>query len=187
MPTWLRSRPAVALIAAALALCLVLGLSFIALHRFREMRGAAVEPVANPLTDEQSKSQVLEPARDIVAAGKLRGTTGTYLLMSCESSADPPYQGAIYLNFDVPSVLETPKFFRSIASAMTARGFTEGQPPNRHPGGRTFTRDGVTVIYYRNDDTSTRGTMQIYGECRNVNDHRLDLTGWVDITPELHR
>jgi hypothetical protein len=187
MPTGLRSRPAVSLIAAALALCLVLGLTFIALQRFREMRGAAVEPVANPLTDEQSKAQVLEPAREIVAAGDLRGASGTYLLMSCESSADPPYQGAIYLNFDVPRVFETPKFFRSIASAMTARGFTEGAPPNRHPGGRTFTRDGVTVIYYRTDDASTRGTMQIYGECRNVTDHRLDLTGWVDITAELRR
>jgi hypothetical protein len=187
MPTWLRSRPAVLLIATALALCLVLGLSFIALHRFREMRGAAVEPVANPLTDQQSKTQVLEPARDIVAAADLRGVSGTYLLMSCESSADPPYQGAIYLNFDVPRVLETPKFFRSIASVMTARGFTEGAPPNRHPGGRTFTRDGVTVMYFRNDDTSTRGTMQVYGECRNVTDHRLDTTGWVDITAELRR
>jgi hypothetical protein len=187
MPTWLRSRPAVLLIAAALVMCLVLGLSFIALHRFREMRGASVEPVANPLTDQHSKSQVLEPAREVVAAGDLRGVAGTYLLMSCESSADPPYQGAIYLNFDVPGVLETPKFFRTIASAMTARGFTEGAPPNRHPGGRTFTRNGVTVIYYRNDDVSTRGTMQVYGECRNVTDHRLDTTGWVDITAELRR
>jgi hypothetical protein len=187
MPTWLRSRPAVLLIAAALAISLVLGASFIALHRFREMRGAAVEPVANPLTDEQSKSQVLEPAREVVVAGALRGVAGTYLLMSCESSADPPYQGAIYLNFDVPGVLETPKFFRAIASAMTARGFTEGSPPTRHPGGRTFTRNGVTVIYYRNDDKATRGTMQVYGECRNVNDHRLDTTGWVDITAELRR
>jgi hypothetical protein len=187
MPTWLRSRPAALLIAAALILCLVLGLSFLALQRFREMRGAAVEPVANPLTDQQSKSQVLEPARDIVAAGDLNGVSGTYILMSCKSEDDPPYQGAIYLNFDVPGVLETPKFFRAIASAMTARGFKEGASPNRHPGGRTFTKDGVTVIYYRNDDTSTRGTMQIYGACRNVTDHRLDATGWVDITPALRR
>ena len=187
MPSRLRSRPAVVLIATALALCLLLGLSFIALHRFREMRGAAVEPVAHPLTDEQSKSQVLEPARDIVAAAHLTGVSGTYLLMSCESSADPPYQGAVYLNFDVPGVLETPKFFTAIAAAMTARGFTEGMPPNRHPGGRTFTNNGVTVMYYRNDDKATRGAMQIYGECRNVTDHRLDVTGWADITPALVR
>lgn len=187
MPTWLRSRPAVLLIAAALAICLVLGGSFLVLQRFRETRGAAVEPVAHPLSDEQSKSQVLGPARDIVAAGELRGASGTYILMSCENTTDPPYQGAIYLNFDVPGVMETPAYFRAIAAALTARGFTEAMPPNRHPGGRTFARDGVTVIFYRNDDTSTRGTMQIYGECRNVTDHRLDLTGWVDITPALPR
>ncbi len=70
---------------------------------------------------------------------------------------------------------------------MTARGWTEGLPPNRHPGGRTFTRDGVTVIYFRNDDRSNRATMQIYGECRNVTDHRTDTTGWVDVTAALPR
>lgn len=185
MPAWLRSRPAKLLIAAALTLSLVLGMSFLALHRFRDMRGAAVEPVSNPMTDAQSKAQVLEPAREIVGAAGLSGVSGTYILMSCQSTADPPYQGAIYLNFDVPGVLQTPKFFRAIAAAMTARGFTEGMPPNRHPGGRTFTRNGVTVMYYRNDDKATRGTMQIYGECRNVTDHRLDPTGWVDITGAL--
>jgi len=186
-PSRLRSRPAVLLIAAALSLSLILAVSFVVLHMFREMRGAAVEPVANPLTDEQSKTQVLEPARDNVAAGNLRGVSGTYLLMSCESNDDPPYQGAVYLNFDVPGVMETPKFFGSVATAMTTHGFREGQPPNRHPGGRTLTRNGVTVIFYRNDDTSTRGTMQIYGECRNVTDHRQDPTGWVDITAALRR
>ncbi|WP_167101101.1 hypothetical protein [Mycobacterium sp. DL592] len=183
----LRSRPVILLIAAALTLSLVLGASYLALHTFRETRGAAVEPVAHPMTDEQSKVQVLEPARDIVAAGGLKGVSGTYILMSCQSEADPPYQGAIYLNFDVPGVMATPSFFRSIASAMRARGWAEAVAPNRHPGGHALSKDGVAVLYYRNDDNSTRGTMQIYGECRNVTDHRRDATGWVDITTALQR
>ncbi len=107
--------------------------------------------------------------------------------MSCQNADDPPYQGAIYLNFDVPGVMGTPKFFAAIAAAMRAEGWQEALPPNRHPGGHALTRDGVTIIYFRNDDTSTRGTMQIYGECRNVTDHRLDTTGWVDITPSCAR
>ncbi|BBZ76102.1 putative lipoprotein LppJ [Mycolicibacterium anyangense] len=181
----LRSGPAILLIAAALGMSLVLGISYLVLHTFRESRGAAVEPVAHPMTDVQSKAQVLGPARDIVSAGRLSGASGTYLLMSCQNADDPPYQGAIYLNFDVPGVMGTPKFFAAIAAAMRAEGWQEALPPNRHPGGRALTREGVTIIYFRNDDTSTRGTMQIYGECRNVTDHRLDTTGWVDITPEL--
>ena len=146
-----------------------------------------MDPVAHPLTDEQAKAQVLEPAREIVGAGKLEHVSASYLLMSCKNADEPPYQGAIYLNFDVPDVLATPRYFDSIATAMTAGGWTEAMPPNRHPGGRTFTRDGVTVIYFRNDDNSNRATMQIYGECRDTTDHRRDVTGWVDVTAALPR
>lgn len=185
--TGLRSRPAVLLIAAALLVSLVLGLSFVALHRFRDLRGAAVDPVAQPLTDEQAKTQVLEPAREIVGTGRLSGVSASYLLMSCTNTDEPPYQGAIYLNFTVPGVLETPKYFGSIAAAMAAKGWIEGLPPNRHPGGRTFTRNGVTVIYFRTDDHTDRATMQIYGECRDTTDHRMDATGWVDITAAVAR
>jgi hypothetical protein len=185
--TVLRSRPAVLLIAAALLVSFVLGLSFVALHHFRDMRGAAVDPVAQPLTDEEAKAQVLRPAREIVGTGKLKSVSASYLLMSCTNADEPPYQGAIYLNFDVPDVLATPKYFDSIATAMTAGGWAEAMPPNRHPGGRTFTRDGVTVIYFRTDDASNRATMQIYGECRNTTDHRRDTTGWVDVTAALPR
>lgn len=183
--TALRSRPVVLLIAAALSVSLVLGASYIALHRFREMRGPAVEPVAKPLSDEQARRQVLTPAREIVGAAQLTAVSGSYLLMSCKNTDEPPYQGAIYLNFDVPPVLDTPNYFQSISSTMTRQGWAEGMPPNRHPGGRTFTHGGVTVIFYRNADLVDRATMQIYGECRDVTDHRTDTTGWVDVTSAL--
>jgi hypothetical protein len=181
--TGLRSRPAVLLLAAALLVSLVLGLSFVAMHRFRDLRGEAVDPVAHPLTDEQAKLQVLGPAREI--AGNLKGASASYLLMSCKNADEPPYQGAVYVNFDVPSVMATREYFGSIAAAMTAKGWTEAMPPNRHPGGRAFTRDGVTAIYFRNTDQTDRATMQIYGECRDATDHRTDSTGWVDVTAAL--
>jgi hypothetical protein len=187
MPAGLRSRSAVLLIAAALLVSLVLGLSFLALHRFRDLRGAAVDRVAHPLTDEQAKLQVLEPAGEIAGASRLAGVSASYLLMSCKNTDEPPYQGAIYLYFDVPGVMDTPKYFGSIAAAMTAKGWTEAMPPSRHPGGRSFTRDGVTVIYFRNTDQTDRATMQIYGECRNTTDHRRDSTGWIDVTAGLPR
>ncbi|BBY66995.1 hypothetical protein [Mycolicibacterium helvum] len=185
--TGLRAKPAVPLIAAALLVSLALGLGFVVMHRFRDLRGEAVDPVAHPLTDEQAKLQVLEPAQEIAGTGKLKAATASYLLMSCKNADEPPYQGAVYLNFDVPGVLDTPQYFGSLAAALTAKGWTEATPPNRHPGGRTFTRDGVTAIYFRNSDQTNRATMQIYGECRNTSDHRSDSTGWVDVTAALPR
>jgi hypothetical protein len=105
--------------------------------------------------------------------------------MSCTNADDPPYQGAIYLNFDVPGAMDTPRYFGSIAAAMTTKGWTEAMRPSGHPGGRTFTRNGVTVIYFRDTDQDDRATMQIYGECRVTTDHRADATGWVDVTGSL--
>lgn len=181
----LRSKPVVLLIAAALTLSLVLGAGFIALHRLRELRGAAVELPANPLSDEQARQQVIEPARQFVQVGKLARPSADYLLLSCAGEDQPPYQGTVYLNFDVPALREIPRYFDDIAAAMTARGWTEGLAPNRQPSGRTLTKGGVTARYYRNPDLPGRGTLQIYGECRVVADHRADPTGWVDVSREL--
>ena len=179
----LRNRAAIALIAAALLISLVLGVGFVVTHRIYDLRGAAMRPV-DPLSDAQSRQQVLEPARQFVAAG-LQSPSASYLLMSCTNDEEPLYQGSIYLNFDVPSITETPAYFRRIAAAMTARGWHEGLAPNRHPGGRTLAKDGVTAVYYRSPDIQDRGVLEINGECRNMTDHSLDTIGFVDVTEQL--
>lgn len=136
----LRSRSATALVTAALLTSLVLGVAFVVTHRIYDLRGAAMRPV-EPLTDAQSRQQVLEPARQFVAAG-LTSPSASYLLMSCTSDEEPPYQGTVYLNFDVPGMAETPAYFRRIAADMKARGWHEGLRPNRHPGGGPWPRTG---------------------------------------------
>ncbi len=181
----LRSRPVLVLLGAALLLSLVLGSAFIALHRAKDVHGAAVERPAHPLTDGQSKAQVLDTARQFVAAGRLTGTTGSYILMPCEEDDDPVYQGSLYVNFDLPPIRDIPKFFREIARNLSAGGWREGVPPGHHPGGKTLSRQGVAAVYYRHPDVPGRGVLQIYGECRNVADHRLDTTGFIDVSPEL--
>ena len=183
--TALRSRPAILLIGAALLMSLILGAGFIAVHRL-DQRGVTAKPPRGPLTDEQSMAQVVEPARQFVAAGRLREASGSYILLSCTTGNEPPYQGTVYIGFDVPSITDTPAYFRSIARAMSARGWTEGLPPNNHPGGKLLTRDGISAVYYRNPDLRGRGVLQIYGECRNVTDHRLDPTGFLDISASLY-
>ena len=179
-----RSRAVIALTAAALMLCLVLGVVFVTLHHL-DQRGVAADPASRPLSDDQARQQVLDAARQFVATGELADAAGTYALTSCSAEDEPPYQGAIYLNFDIPRVAETQALFRSIAGAMTARGWTEGRQPNRHPDGRVLTKDGVTAVYHRDPDRPGKAVLQIHGECRNVTDHRADTTGFTDISGEL--
>jgi len=181
----LRSRAVVWLIAATLLTSLVLGAAFVALHRIKDLRGEAVQPPGAALSDEQTKDQVVQAARQFVGAGRLRNTTGSYLLVSCRTEEQPPYQGSAYLNFDVPSITQTPAYFRRIAAALAARGWTEGLEPNDHPGGKVLVKDGVSATIYRNPDVPGRGVLEIYGECRNLGDHRQDATGFVDITGQI--
>lgn len=182
MDNALRSGPARFLLATALLCSLALGVGFIVVHRIYDLRGL---PTITPQTDEQSRRQVLDPARQIIAAGSLRHSDATYLLASCSTEDQPPYQGTVYVGFAVPDVVGTRKLFRQIAQTMNTQGWRTGLPPGRHPGGWTLAKDGVTAIYYRDPDQQGRGVLRIYGECRNLVDHRLDGAGFIDVSAEL--
>lgn len=181
----LRSKAGRRLLAAALLVPLLMSGVVIAVHRSKDLRGAAVEPPARVLSDQQSVDQVLSSAREFLAAGPLTNPTGSYVLMPCRAESGPPYQGSAYVNFDVPAIAETPAFFRAIVARLAARGWSEGVRPNDHPGGRTLGRGGVSAVFYRNPDAPGRGVLQIYGECGNLTDHGQDPTGFVDITARL--
>lgn len=179
----LRSRPARLLVAAALLCALTLGAAFIVVHRMYDLRGL---PTIEPQNDEQSRQQVLGPTRQIIAAGSLQHSTASYLLASCTTEDQPPYQGTLYVGFAVPDVIRTRALFRQIAQNMRTQGWRIGLPPGHHPGGWTLAKGGVTAIYYRDPDQDGRAVLRVYGECRNVADHRLDGGGFMDVTRELN-
>jgi hypothetical protein len=165
------------LLLVVLIVLVAAGAAFVVLHRPGHTRPA------QPLSDEQSKAQVVEPAKQIVAIGALQKPAGGYMLMSCMNEADPPYQGAIYVTFELPKSLD---YIDRVAAAMTPHGWQKGPPPEPYLLGTTLNRNGVTAILYRDPDRDGLGIMKVYGECRNVADHRADVTGWTDITDQLH-
>lgn len=121
----------------------------------------------------------------MVATARLQKATAGYLLMSCKDRDSPPYQGAVYLNFTLPADARADTYFQGIAAAMVGRGWNEGTPPNHHLFGKTLYKDGVTAIVYRDDDYPNLGIARLYGECRNMTDHRNDTTAWVDVTDQI--
>lgn len=48
-----------------------------------------------------------------------------------------------------------------------------------------MSKDGVTAVLYRHDDNPSLGVLRLYGECRNMADHRNDVAGWVDVTSQV--
>ena len=153
--------------------------------RLHSSAADAFEHPSRTATDGQTKAEVVEQARLIVTVAALQNATAGYLLMSCKDRDDPPYQGAVYLNFALPADERADEYFRNIAAAMVARGWSGRPPPNRALLGQTLSKDGVTAILYQDSDSKKRGVARIYGPCNNMNNHRGDSTAWIDITDQL--
>jgi hypothetical protein len=182
---WLRARGARALLAGTLSISLTLGAAFLAVDRFHSSPADTVEHPAHPVSDEQTKAEVVEQAKRVVAVARLQKVTGGYLLMSCKDRDSPPYQGAVYLNFTLPADAHADTYFQGIAAAMLARGWHEGAPSNQHLFGKTLYKNGVSAVVYRDNDYPRLGIVRLYGQCRDMTDHRNDATGWVDITGQI--
>jgi hypothetical protein len=179
-----RSPAARTVIAAVVFTAVLLGAAFLVINRLHSSAADAVEHPGPAATDAQTQSEVVEQAKDIVAIAALQQPTASYLLMSCQDHDNPPYQGAVYLDFQLPPDVSADQYFRSIAAAMVAHGWREGLPPNQHMFGRNLSKDGVNAILYPDRDSTTRGVGRIYGQCHDMNSHRG--MEWVDVTDRLY-
>jgi hypothetical protein len=184
---WLRPTQVRALIATALTTSLLLGGAFLAVDRLHSTPSDLLDHPAHPIGDEQTEVEVVESARQIVTVAGLETASAGYSLMSCKNRFDPPYQGAVYLTFALPAGTPAFTYFPTIVRALVARGWTEGLPPNDHTFGTTLSKDVVTAIVYRQNEDPRLGIVRVYGQCRNMNDHRDDATVWTDITQQFAR
>src|ERR1700677_801578 len=180
----IRSPAARTVIAAVVSTAVLVGAGFLGINRLQSSADNVVEHPGPATTDAQTQSEVVEQAKDIVAIAALERPTAGYLLMSCKDHDNPPYQGAVYLDFQLPPDVSADQYFRTVAAAMVAHGWREGLPPNQHMFGRNLSTDGVNAILYPDRDSTTRGVGRIYGQCHEMNSHRG--AEWVDVTDRLH-
>lgn len=181
----LRSAQARTLIAVALTASLLLSAAILLVDRLHTTTADVLDHPANPVTDDQSQTQVVESAKQIVTLTGLRTSSAGYTLMSCKNRDDPPYQGAIYLTFALPAGARPEGYFPALAATLTAHGWTEGLPPNDHPFARSLTKGPVTTIVYGANEDAGLGVLRVYGQCRNINNHRSDATAWTDVTDRV--
>lgn len=178
---WLRSPRSVVLLLAALLIVLVVGAGF---TKLRDLRAEAVTLQGAPMTNAQAAGQVLASARQIVGTARLQDATGGYAFVSCKNENDPPYQVAIYLSFRLPQG-NSVKYLRDVATSMAAHGWARAASTGEHFG-QKLTKGGVTAIFYRSVNDTNFATMRLYGECRNMADHRNDNPVWAEVTDELY-
>lgn len=167
---------------AALVMSLVLAIGFVVITRTQEARREPLGGTAN-LSDEEAMDQVVASAKAIVDTANLEGVNGSAVFLSCTSLHDPPYQAAVYMNFRLPET-NSVKRIKEVAEAMVADGWQQAPSMGEHFGMK-LTKDGVTSTFHENPDAPKFATMRIYGECRNVSDHRNDNPAFTDVTDRL--
>ena len=131
---------------------------------------------ANPLTDEQTKAQVLDPAKQIATVANLPNVSGVFGWESCNDQGDPPSVAGWTCRLTSPPE-PTDRLFRTDRYdddwprlvGWSAAGQAAVRPGNphgrRHGDHRNERRDGKD------------GSVEVSGECRNTGDHRHDGSG----------
>lgn len=147
--------------------------------------GNPVDDSAHPLTDDQAMAQVVDPAKQIVAAANLQGVSGGFSFSSCNDQGDPPYMGKVTMSFLIHG--DPDAYFQQVRTAMTTHGWNDGAPPGQQYFGTTLNKDGVTANMNLLPSDHSYGQINLYGQCRNTTDHHNDgKTNGTDITNQLN-
>lgn len=141
-----------------------------------------LEDSAHPMSDEQTMAQVVEPAKQIVAAANLQGVSGAFSYASCNDQGDPPYQGTVTLSFLIHG--DPDAYFQQVRATMLSHGWNDGPPPGQHYHGASLNKDGVAanISFFPSDHAY--GQIILDGQCRNMNNHKGEGR-WTDITNQL--
>lgn len=139
-----------------------------------------------PLSDEQTKAQVVGAAREVVRAVPLQEVTGAFHFGSCNDQGDPPFQGVAAVTFKLPAGTDTEAakaYFQKVIDVMAGLGWDTGGPPGQKVHGAGLNRNGVLATVGHRPAHPGYGALRIYGECRNMTEHS-GVTD-VSITSEL--
>ncbi|WP_262491074.1 hypothetical protein [Mycobacterium simiae] len=135
------------------------------------------------LSDDQARAQVVDAATQITSSVNLPDMYGNFKFGSCNDQAEAPYRGVVEMSFTPPS--DADAYFDHIAATMIAHGWNNGPPPGLHPYGRVINKNGVMAIMSAGPSVGW-ARIQVYGECRNMTDHRSDgKTNWDKVTDQL--
>lgn len=125
-------------------------------------------------SDADAMKAVLDPGRTIVQVAKLQDVSGGFAFEACNDQGEPPYRGRLDMGFRIPDGTEPKAYFTQIAQTMVQQGvgWYDGPPPGKNPFGTVIHTDTVFAVIGQNPAACEDGYVHVFGECRNMNDHR---------------
>jgi hypothetical protein len=126
------------------------------------------EGVPHPMTPDESKAQVINAAREIVATLGLKGVSAHFSRESCNDQAVAPFRGIVGLGYDHALTLEASQAqIGGMVAVLKQHGW--GAPGDFHTHASAVSKQGVTAVFDPYSPVQNAGgSISIYGECRDM-------------------
>lgn len=125
------------------------------------------DKVSNPLSPEQSKTQVMDAAHDIVSTLNLSVVEAAFWHASCNDQGDPPFRGQIRIAYPpASSFAESDAQIARMVQQLRGAGWTPD--PDFHTHGTALTKGSVVAVFGPQNVSDPNRDIQLYGECRDT-------------------
>ncbi len=145
----------------------VAGMLAITLQSCSTLRNIS-EGVAHPMTPEDSKAQVIDAAREVVATLGLKSASAHFSRESCNDQAVAPFRGVVGISYEHAPTLEASQAeIQQMVATLQQHGW--GAPGDFHSHAPAVGKQGVTAVFDPYSPVQNAGgSITIYGECRDM-------------------
>ena len=129
--------------------------------------GEIMAGVRNPMTPDESRSQVLDAARQVVSALGIDVVEAWFWHSACNSRGDPPFRGQMRIGYPLASSYRvSAEQIAAMVGLLRRAGWDTD--PNFHSHAPALRKTDVIVVLRPQDPgASTRG-IEVIGECRDM-------------------
>lgn len=127
----------------------------------------STDRVSNPLTPAQSKSQVVDAARQVVEALNLHVVEAFFWRASCNDQGDPPFKGEARVAYPLaPSFEQSDSEVAQMAQRLEGLGWTSDSSFHSH--GTVLQKNNVVVVFGPQNVSLPTRSIELHGECRDA-------------------
>jgi len=125
------------------------------------------EGVSNPMTPEESKTQVVGAAKAIVGALDLHVVEAYFWHSSCNDQGEPPFRGEARIAYPpAPTFEQSDAEIGAMVQRLQSLGWTGD--PDFHSHGTVLKKDSVVAVFGPQNASVPTRSIELFGECRDV-------------------
>lgn len=125
--------------------------------------------VADPMTPEEAKAQVVSAARDVVKTLQLKDVGATFRYEACSDEGKPPYRGLVQIDYaHSPTYEGSQAEIQAFVDTLRRDGWSTDSGFASHA---TSLAKNNVITLLRPYAPNGSGGIEVRGECRDVTDH----------------